>query len=133
MLYWNILLWIAFWKYPHHFIMNNLMATVNISFERKEFISHLYPYLTTTTASPDLRSNSSSLRKSFTENNLLVLIQENINKDRALLHNVEHSQRRPIIWNWRSPIKNLVLRTTEIFFFSCLKLAQFEFLKNKAA
>jgi hypothetical protein len=33
----------------------------------------------------------------------LVLLQENINKDRVLHYTSVGTQRRPLIWNWRSP------------------------------
>jgi hypothetical protein len=89
---------------------------VNISSIKKEFISQFIPIFNyhhhAITGSQEVQVVYES---HLFENNLLVLLQENINKDRVLHYTSGHSQRRPHLKSTVTPLKIWFSGTTEIF------------------
>jgi DNA replication and repair protein RecF len=73
--------------------MNNLMVGKHIFDKRKEFISQFIPIFNYHHAITGSQETVQVVYESHLfENNLLVLLQENINKDRVLLYQRGHSQ-----------------------------------------
>jgi DNA replication and repair protein RecF len=95
---------------PSPFIMNNLMGMVNISSIKKEFISQFIPSNYHHHAITGSQETVQVVYESHLfENNLLVLLQENINKDRVL-HYTSVGTKTTSFEIDGHPIKNLVLR-----------------------
>jgi DNA replication and repair protein RecF len=109
-----------------------LEGMVNIS-SIKKFISQYLSLTTITTITGSQETVQVVYESHLFENNLLVLLQENINKDRVLHYTSVGTHKDDLSFEIDGhPIKIWFSGTTEIFS-DCLKLAQFEFLKNKAA